>query len=100
MPRKAGCRSTRPFMSGPRDPPEFHTILAVSSLVHRVKPPPHTRSCKNTRSRGNPGDGVGGRHQLALPIGAALHLDLAFGEAARTHQYLPGNADAVGGGKL
>jgi hypothetical protein len=43
-----------PFMSYPRPRhcPEFHTILAVSSLVDRVNRSPRTSSFKNIRLTG------------------------------------------------
>src|SRR5690606_7492729 len=37
-----------------------------------------------------------GRHQLTRTVGAALHLDLSFGEAAWTNHHLPRHADQVG----
>src|SRR5207244_5209601 len=49
------------------------------------------------------GDLVTGVQTCALPIsavGATLELDLALGEAPRTDQHLPGDADQVHGCEL
>ena len=67
-------------------------ILAVS----RHGPGPPKRE-KHPGSWRQPGERVGGAHQLAAAVGAALDLDLALGEPLRPDQDLPGDADQVGG---
>src|SRR5665213_4481155 len=97
MPRKDGCRSTRPCSSDPRDYPEFHTILAVSSPAEASCRAAH-RFMRQTSCQA--GNGIGGRHEFPSAVSAPLHLDLALREPPRPHQDLPGDADEVGGGEF
>src|SRR5262245_62288620 len=68
----------------------FHTILAVSSLLRRRK----------AASACQPLGYIGFGHELAAAVRPLLDLDLVLGEALRSNQDLPGDANEVGGGEF
>src|SRR5262249_58358069 len=88
MARRDGCGSARSSIYSPR--PNFHTILAVSSLWRRRK---GVSACQ-------PLGCIGLAHELAAAVHPLLDLDLVLSEALRPDEDLPGDANEVGGGEF